>query len=214
MARVAADQREALAETRRDQIVAAAIRRWLVDGFDATTVASIAREAELAKGTVYIYFKTKQDILDEAIRRYSLLPDLETFFAAMSNVPSERSIPLLVKGIWSTLRARVDIIRLFVRELTVRPEHARHFLETVIIPANEAMADFYRAAAERGELRDLDMFVAARALVGMLVAFVFTQFVYGGDELRPISDEAVVETVTDLFLHGVLARGEGGDAQA
>lgn len=214
MPRVAADQREALTESRRDQIIEAAIRRWLVEGFDATTVASIAREADMAKGTVYIYFKTKQEILEEAIRRYSLLPDLQVFFDAMADVPNERSIPLLVKGLWSAMRARVDLVRFFVRELTVRPEHARHFLETVIIPANEAMAGFYDQRIERGELRDVDMFVASRSLVGMVVVFLFTQFVYGGNEIRPMTDEQVTDAITDLFLYGVMPRGEGGDVEA
>jgi hypothetical protein len=47
--------------------------------------------------------------------------------------------------------------------------------------------------------------VAALALVGSLVMFMLTQNVLGGEDLHPISDEAIVETITELFLRGALA---------
>lgn len=211
MARIAADQREALAAARRDQIVEAAVRCWLADGYDATSVSAIAREAELAKGTLYLYFPTKQHILDEAINRYSMLPDLQTFLAAAGDTPSETTIPMLVRGLWLTLKKRVDQVRFFVREVSVRPEHARHFLQTVVLPSNDALAEHFAGEIESGAVRPLNMFVASRALVGMLVIFLFTQEVFGGKDIRPIDDDDIVNTIADLFLYGIVAR-RGGDA--
>jgi len=37
------------------------------------------------------------------------------------------------------------------------------------------------------------------------VMFVLTQEILGGAALRPIDDDAIVSTVSDLFLHGCLA---------
>lgn len=207
MPRVAADQREALAQSRRDQIVSAAVRRWLADGFDATTVSAIAREAGIAKGTLYIYFRTKQDILDEAIRRYSLVPDLRGFLGQIAARPAEETIPVLVRGLWQGLRARVDVVQLFMRELAVRPEHARRFLETVVIPVNELVGEHFQAEIDSGGLRDVDMFIASRALVGMLMAFLVTQDMFGGRQLHPMSDDEITGAIADLFLYGVVARG-------
>jgi AcrR family transcriptional regulator len=210
MPRIAASQREALTQSRRNQIVDAAIRRWLEDGFDATTVASIAREAGLAKGTVYLYFPTKEEILSEAINRYSLLPDMRAFAAQITDTPIADTVPLLVRALWAALRARVDVIRFFAREITVRPEHARHFLETVVLPTNKLVAEHLLGEVEAGVLRDMDMFIAARSLVGMLMIFLFSQHVFGGQELHPLEDEAIVQTISDLFLHGILSQPEGG----
>lgn len=208
MPRVAASQREALTRSRRDQIIEAAIRRWLVDGYDATTVAAIAREAGLAKGTVYLYFPTKEEILSAAIERYSLLPDVRAFLDQIGDTSVRDTLPLLVRGLWSALRARLDVIRFFAREITVRPEHGRSFLETVVLPTNTLVAEHLTSRVESGELRDLDMFIAARSLVGMLMIFLFSQHVFGGQELHPLDDEEIVKTVTDVFLHGALGHGE------
>jgi len=43
----------------------------------------------------------------------------------------------------------------------------------------------------------------------MLMIFLFSQHVFGGQDLHPLDDEAIVNTISDLFLHGVLAHTEG-----
>src|SRR5262245_29500248 len=87
VARLEAAEKRALADTRRDQIVTAAVELWLEDGFDAVSVEAIARRAGLAKGTVYLYFRTKEEILGAAIERYSLVPDLAGFLVGFGDRP-------------------------------------------------------------------------------------------------------------------------------
>jgi len=205
MPRMAAKDRDALGQTRRDQILEAAIRLWLRGGFDATSVEAIAHEAGLGKGTVYLYFSTKDAILDEAVRRYSLLSTLGELTPLLEDAPPERAIPGIVSRLWTTLRERAPLIGLVLREVPLRPDNARTFLEKVVLPTNRLLADYLEAGVVSGELRALNTFVAARALVGMLVVFLLTQEVFGGSALSPLSDEAITTTITDLFLHGVCA---------
>lgn len=51
------------AAERRDEIVGAALRLFRDKGFDATTVSDIAVAAEVAAGTLYLYFPSKTDVL-------------------------------------------------------------------------------------------------------------------------------------------------------
>ena len=51
------------AETRRAEILDAAVRLFDQAGYDATTVQHIAREAGVAAGTVYLYFSSKEHVL-------------------------------------------------------------------------------------------------------------------------------------------------------
>lgn len=51
------------AEVRRDELMDAAEALFLKKGFAATSVSEIVEEADVAKGTFYLYFKTKDDIL-------------------------------------------------------------------------------------------------------------------------------------------------------
>ena len=57
-------------EERRQQILDAAVRSFSRGGLHQTTIEDIRLEAELSRGAVYHYFKTKEDIID-AIRERS-----------------------------------------------------------------------------------------------------------------------------------------------
>src|SRR3954464_13253957 len=48
---------------KRGRILEAAIKMFAERGFHAATVAGIAREAGVADGTIYLYFKSKEDLL-------------------------------------------------------------------------------------------------------------------------------------------------------
>jgi len=203
--RIAAKDRDALGEARRDQILEAAIRLWLRRGFDATSVEAIAREAGLGKGTVYLYFPTKEAILDEAVRRYSLLSTAGELTRLLEAAPPEEAIPGIVSGLWARLRERAPLIGLVLREIPLRPENARLFVEKVVLPTNRLLADYLDSQVTSGALRPLNTFVAPRPLVGMLVVFLLTQEVLGARAISPVSDEAITATVSDLFLHGACA---------
>lgn len=205
MPRLSTSRRAALEAGRREQILDAALRLWTRRGFDATTVDALAREAGLAKGTIYLYFATKEDLLAAAVERWSLLPDLTSLPASLGELPLQEAVPRLAEQLWSRLRAAAPLVGLLLRELALRPAEARRFLESVVLPANGAFAEFLEGRVRAGEVRELDSFVAARALVGMLMIFLWTQHVLGGDAIRPIDDSAIVETASSLFLRGVLA---------
>ena len=201
---MAAEARDALGVERRGQIVEAAARLWLRDGFDATSVEAIARAAGLAKGTVYLYFPSKEALLTEAVRRYSLVPAMEELTRELAGAPFEEAIPRIARELWRRLREQAPLIALLLRELPQRPDTARAFFEQVVLPTNRAFAGYLDAGVREGALRPLDSFVAARALVGMLMIFVLTQELYGGRALAPLADEAITDTAAELFLRGVL----------
>jgi AcrR family transcriptional regulator len=54
---------DAKRESRRQQILDAALRCFSRDGFHATTTADIVRESGVSQGTLYLYFATKDDII-------------------------------------------------------------------------------------------------------------------------------------------------------
>ncbi|HVP28027.1 MAG TPA: TetR/AcrR family transcriptional regulator [Myxococcota bacterium] len=208
MPRIAAAERHAHGETRRAQILDAALRLWMRQGFHATPVDAVAREAGVAKGTIYLYFPTKEAMLAALVDRHSLLPAIEELTQRLGDVPPERAIPLIASELWQRLKERAPLIALLMREVSFRPEHARIFLERVVLPANRRFAAYLDRFVERGVLRPCDTFAAGRVFLGMLVMFVLSQEVLGGAALRPIDDETVVETAAQVFLRGVLAARE------
>ncbi len=204
MPRVAARDRDAYVEARRSEILDAALRLWAERGFDATSVEAVANEAGLSKGTLYLYFPTKKALLDEVIRRRSLLPDVERLAGEFRDRPLADAVRLLVELMWRRLSERTDVIRVLLRELPSHEEHARSFVERVVLPTNRLLAAFLEQKLGAERARELNALVAGRGLLGTVFVFFVTQRLLGGDELLPIPEEEIVGTITEVFLNGVL----------
>ena len=82
-----ADRRERDRQLRRDAIVDAAEKLFFAKGFAAATMDEIAESAELSKGTIYLYFKTKEEVFVAIVRRaMNCLKDL--FRQAVASAPT------------------------------------------------------------------------------------------------------------------------------
>jgi AcrR family transcriptional regulator len=65
----ASSKQKVVTELRRSEILAAATKLFGNRGFDATLMDEIAKVAGLAKGTLYLYFKSKDDIYQAVVRQ-------------------------------------------------------------------------------------------------------------------------------------------------
>ena len=203
MPRVAASARPAFLEERRGAILDAALRVWARRGFDGTSVAEVAREAGLTKGTLYLYFPSKQALLEATLRRHSLRPDVEAGLERLRGQPLANVVRGLVALTWRGLEARREIVGVLLSELPNHPAEARRFFEHVVLPVNRLLADYLAGALPPERLAKLDPIVAGRSLVSMVVALFITQVVLGGRELLPVDEERALATITELFLRGV-----------
>ena len=204
MARIGREQRAELTEARRVQLLDAAVRLCASRGFDAVSVESIAREAGLSKGAVYLYFPTKQAILDAALQRYSLLPEMTELLATYRDVHPRDAIPAIVGALWRALKQRSELIGIFLREVPLSPENSELFLKRIVYPGNGALAEYFASWMKASVLRPLSPIGMSGTLLGSLLSFLLIQDVFGGTKFYPIPDEEVVATVSALLLNGAL----------
>lgn len=64
------ERREREKQNRRELILNAAVQVYLRDGYHAATVDKIAQEAEVSRATVYLYFRTRDEIYVHAVTQY------------------------------------------------------------------------------------------------------------------------------------------------
>src|SRR6266446_3082152 len=133
MPKVAASQRNAFIEARRTELLAVALQVFALRGFDATTVDDIAREAGISKGTVYLYFPSKEAILEGLVSLYAL-EDFPKLSDELTSLPFHKGIDALVRVAWRILKERSDLVRLLL-QIPFRPENAKTLMERAILPA-------------------------------------------------------------------------------
>ena len=100
-------------ETKR-KIVAAANGLFKSQGFAATTMEQIAKEADIAKGTLYNYFAVKEAIIDESIKR-SFRERNDEWILALRQLPDTRSRLIYIFGVLiEGVRAQQEIFEKYL----------------------------------------------------------------------------------------------------
>src|SRR5499427_4774414 len=83
---------------KRRQIVTGARRVFLAQGFDAASMGAIAREAGVSKGTLYVYFKNKEELF-EAIVEDRSRAQAEQIFSLDREAPIASELTRLGEGL-------------------------------------------------------------------------------------------------------------------
>ncbi|MFT5582579.1 MAG: AcrR family transcriptional regulator [Cognaticolwellia sp.] len=128
-------------EKRRQDFLVAASGLFDAGDYSSVTMSQIAAKAGLSKGTVYLYFKSKEELFLQL-----LVDELEEWFGQLTqNLPLMQGQPVAVfaKGFVATLRARPQLTRLLalmhlVLENQLDAESAKVFklrLQGMMLPA-------------------------------------------------------------------------------
>ena len=178
----------------RQRLMEVALHLFREQGYDATTVEQIADEADVAKGTFFNYFETKEVILPAlaALR----LQQLEEALSPEQGAPAspvariKLALRLVAKD---PLADPVLTRRLFAVEMchrSVRPAHALLNL----------LAEQVHQAQAAGEIRaDLDPMY----LGGVIRALFFQQIMMWHHSHRPTPLPELLDATVDLLLDGI-----------
>ena len=203
MPKIAASERDAFYEARRSELAEVALRLWAERGFDATSVAAIAAETGVSKGTFYLYYESKQALLEEVLRRNSLIPNVMALIADLQTGSLEDAVHGFVRGAWRHLCEHRELVLVALRELPTHLEQAQKLVENVMVPANKLMASYLEAQVGPERADELSLLISVRALLGTVIFVFITQEVLGAQRTVPVSEEELTNTIAELFLHGI-----------
>lgn len=186
---------------KRDRILDAAVRVFAKDGFHATKVSDIARAAGVADGTIYLYFKSKEELLvslfEDRVER--LLRYLGSELEKIDSVPQKyRRIVELQLGIFQDERELAEVVTIILRESTklIKEFAAPKFMEYL-----DAIAKVVAEGQARGDFRsDVSPHLVARATFGALDGIALTWAVGRGE---PEALTRAAGQLADLLLRGL-----------
>jgi TetR/AcrR family fatty acid metabolism transcriptional regulator len=203
VALTAVPRRDSTPGPKRDAILRAAIDVFAERGFFSAQVADIARAAGVAAGTVYLYFKSKDDLLVSIFDR-SMREGLTLGRAAVADLddPRER-LRRLARGHLARLGGDRNLAIVFQVELRQSTKFMERFSSTLLRDylglIRDAIADGQRAGIFRSDIKAT---VAAKIFFGALDEMA-TNWILSR---RRYALEADADTVVELFLNGARAR--------
>ena len=192
---------------RRDDIVEAALKVFERDGYEAAKMIDIAKEADVAKGTLYLYFENKSVLLEGVILT-AILPALEQIGgAAKVHTGSAQELLEHHLRIIAARQASPEM-KMLIRLMISAPEqHAqliKFFHAHVVQEGLELIKSTLRTGVESGEFRPDVANMDPLVLVGSHVYAAVWHNLF--QEEGPLDIERLVEDNLKMVMSGLLVR--------
>jgi AcrR family transcriptional regulator len=196
-------------EARPEEILDAAQQVFGEAGFARAKLDDVARLAGVSKGTLYLYFDSKETLFRAMVRAkiVALLARSEVLLE--THTGSYRDLLVdLITGMFHSLRDQdiVKISRVAQAEFASFPELAQFYFQEVILRARHLVEQVLARGIEAGEFRPVPHGFGARALPSLLVHSVQVQCWFRQLDPEALSDEEALEGLIDFCLNGLMVR--------
>lgn len=203
-------------QQRPAEIIEAAVEEFARRGFAATRLEDVAERAGVTKGTVYFYFKDKEELF-KAAARSSLIPvvgEIEALDASFEGSAEEllrAHYRVVYAKLVKSLRAR-QILRLLIAEGPQFPELVEFYYSEIISRGFATLKRVIERGVACREFRRTRVADFPQVVFGPVLAAMIWTFLLA--EKHPIDLESYAEAHVDLILNGLKAprkKGAGCD---
>jgi AcrR family transcriptional regulator len=196
-------------EGKRRQIVDGARQVFMAQGFDAASMGEIARVAGVSKGTLYVYFKSKEELF-EAIVRQECQANAEQIFDLDAGDHDVEGVLTRLGTAYVQFLCRpggASPLRTVIAIAERMPEIGRRFYESGPAFGTAQLEGYLRAQVAAGVLVVEDCEVAAAQFMDACLATVFKPVLFNFSAApAPARIEYVVKIAVRAFLAAYRAR--------
>ena len=156
-------------DARRAAILSAARDAFFEEGYDAASMSTIAARVGGSKGTLYNYFKSKEELFEALIQEMCAVTSEDVFGQLKDGEPLAEALPRIARLFTGRLMAEEPrrIFQLVVAEAARSPRIGAIFNEAGPARGRKRLGDFLAAAAARGEVSMDDPYTAAEAFFSL-----------------------------------------------
>lgn len=187
---------------RRKEILTAATKSFSLFGYKATTMDQVARLANVGKGTIYTFFKNKEELFDQICM--DLLDDMEKV-ASESILPVQTFQENVHFALYNMLEFRKEhqlTIKLFQEARDIGTPivlEVLHKMEATII---DFIKEKVKNAIERGEIKECDPEMTAFLFMKIYIALIFDW----EKTHMPLEKDEIANLIDLYILKGLSAR--------
>jgi AcrR family transcriptional regulator len=206
-----APRRERRKEARPRELLDAALDLFVEKGFAATRSEEVAVRAGVSKGTLFLYFPSKQELFKAVIRENiaQLFPlwqqEYEQFVGSSADM-----LRYAMRSWWAKVgQTRASgIVKLVMSEAQNFPDIADYYQREVIQPGHALIRQILARGVASGEFRALDLDRAVYTVIAPMIFLMMWKNSMGACMAHlPMGDpEHFLELQIDVLLHGLNAQ--------
>lgn len=204
-------KRERRKEARPGELLDAALDLFVEKGFSAARVDEVAARAGVSKGTLFLYFQSKEDLFKAVVRENIVnhFPTWQEEFVVFQGSSAEMLRYALLSW-WERLgKTRASgITKLVMSEAQNFPEIAQFYQEEVIKPGNAMIRRILERGVQSGEFRQLDLEQAVHIIVAPMIFLMMWKHSMGAcpASAKIVDPEQFIHMQVDVLLHGMTAQ--------
>ncbi|MFZ6752473.1 TetR/AcrR family transcriptional regulator [Undibacterium sp. Dicai25W] len=196
-------------EARPQELLAAALDLFVERGFAATRLDDVAKAAGVSKGTLYLYFSSKEDLF-KAVVRESIVPligEAEGMIGEFSG-DSEELFRAVMTNWWQNIGTTKlsGLPKLMMAEAGNFPELARFYQEEVVNRGEKLVATMLARGMQRGEIREVDLEIDARLLIAPMLMMMMWKHSSGVCMVEKEKLGTYLEHYIEMALHGLMIK--------
>lgn len=192
------------------KIIDSAIKIFSEKGYSATTTNEIAKDAGVAEGTIFRYFKTKKDILRGIVIQCINLSSSNLVMAPVERIllnSEGKELRAVLKELLYDRMKLIDKIfpmaRVIMTEALYHEDVREALYENIISKVMETFKVFHVRMVEKGMIRgDIDGDTILRAILGNMVVFMGQRKFYG-DKFEIQDLDQAFDKMLDVLLFGI-----------
>lgn len=197
-------------EARPAELLAAALDLFVERGFAATKLDDVAARAGVSKGTLYLYFASKEELF-KAVIQQGILPVLAQGEEMLAQHQGDARTLMqdLMRRWWELIGSTplAGVPKLMISEAGNFPEVARYYHENVIQRIHDLLGNVLRAGIETGEFRPVNVESAIDVIVSPMLMLAIWQHSMAPCSCGGMEDpEIYMNTNIDLLLNGLTVR--------
>ncbi len=203
--------RNAMTQARRRQILQAAVDVFGEKGYHKATIKDIARTAGIADGTIYNYFKNKQDLMMGIVTQLAAVGQLmEDVDVAIQTMTPTQLLEMVFHNRLRTLKNNLPLARAIFPQIITDPELRQMFLEKLLIPSLEKGEQVFQTYIDQRQLKMTDPRIIVRGLFSVVFGTMMLAIL--GDTFLLSDDAAFGNEMTELFAKWLQADQPETDA--
>lgn len=204
-------KRERRKEARPGELLAAALDLFVEKGFAATRVEEVAQRAGVSKGTLFLYFSSKEELFKAVVRenisgRFSeWSEELEAYQGS-----SEDLLRYCMTSWWERVGSTnaTGLSKLMVSEAANFPDLAKFYQEEVVQPGAALIRRILQRGVERGEFAPVDPVYGHYCVLAPMIFLAMWKHSAGGcgDAATPLEPQQYLAAQLHTVLHGLRVR--------
>ena len=194
-------------EARPSELTEAALGLFVEKGFAATRLEEVALRAGVSKGTLYLYFDSKEALF-KAVIQEGMMPALiegEGILARHTGTSFEL-LEALLRIVWTPIgeTGSAGIPKLIVAEARNFPEVARFYYENVIRRGRALVGAALERGMVNGEFRQMDIETTIEVVIAPVLMLLIWRFSMASCLGREMDPREYLTIHMDLLRQGLL----------